>query len=68
MVIDGETGILFAPQDTDALVGAVEKFIGLTDGARTRMIRRCREDAELKYSLKVIAPRIVELHRTLAAK
>ena len=58
---------LAAPaQDTAAIRGALVEIGHLGDDDYRRMSTAARTVAEQRYSLDVILPRIVELHRRLA--
>jgi len=62
----GVTGLVFPAQDTAAIRGALVEIGHLGDDDYRRMSTAARTVAEQRYSLDVILPRIVELHRRLA--
>ena len=68
VVIDGETGVLFEPADSASFAHAVETFIALSEEDRSRMSAACRAEAVAKYSLDVVGPHIVDLHRSLLSR
>lgn len=65
-VIDDATGVVFDGGDPEAIRAALVEVADWAPDRWESARRACRELAEREYSLDVILPRIVELHRSVA--
>jgi len=64
VVIDGETGLLVAPRDSDGLARAIERVIG--DGAlRARLAKNARVYAERNFDIKDTVSHLDKLYSGL---
>lgn len=61
MVHDGENGFLFNPKQTDSIVEAFMKFLGLSHGEMCRMGQRSREIAEDLFDKKNFISQYIDL-------
>lgn len=66
MIIDGETGRLVPPGDTEALTHAMDELVSDTE-LRERFGRAARQRAE-KFSAEIAIPQFEELYRDLVAQ
>lgn len=64
IVVEEQTGLLVAPDNTAELAGAIEQ-LATNDNLRKNMGDRGRERALAHYSIDVCAERIVDLYRSL---
>jgi glycosyltransferase involved in cell wall biosynthesis len=64
IVIDGDTGVLVAPGDVEALGLALERLIE-NEGLRHEMGQTAQERFERKFSAEVVVPRIEETYSRL---
>jgi len=66
-VVDGRTGFIVAPRNTDALVDALEKFAALPTGKRNAMGRAARTLAEERFSERIAIDAYIDCVVALAA-
>ena len=66
IVVDGETGILVPPNDSEALAGAIESLLQTPEVAE-EMGRRGYERWKLNYSPEVVVPQIEQLYNSLTS-
>ena len=67
VIEEGVTGVQFAAGDPASIAAALADFASWTPERWAAASAACRASAEANYSLCVILPRIVELHRTAIA-
>lgn len=65
-VLEDGVGIVFSAADPRSIRAALTELTGWTTEQFDVASRRCREIAEERFALDVIAPRIVDLHRRAA--
>jgi glycosyltransferase involved in cell wall biosynthesis len=62
MILDGETGLLVAPSDSESLAGGIETLAADRD-LRSRMGVAGRQRVEEFFSLNVMTDKIVDIYR-----
>lgn len=62
----GRTGVVFTAGDPDSIRAALVEVAGWSPNRRSEVGADCRRVAVEQFSLDVILPKIVELHRTAA--
>lgn len=66
--VDGETGLVVAPRDPQALAGGINRLLS-DDGLRTRMGEKARQRAVREFSHELMIERVLELYdRVLSAR
>jgi glycosyltransferase involved in cell wall biosynthesis len=68
VVIDGETGFLTPPRDSEALAAAMKRLGELPEAQRRSMGERAREHIRGHYGLDRVAERWEELYREVLAR
>lgn len=67
-VVDGETGWLFPPGDSEALRSLLVRASRMDGAAYRRMSERCREHAATAWSWAVLSQRLLDFCRSLGGR
>jgi glycosyltransferase involved in cell wall biosynthesis len=68
VVIDGETGFLTPPRDSEGLASAMTRLSGLSEAQRHSLGERGREHIRIHYGLDRVADRWEELYREVLTR
>jgi glycosyltransferase involved in cell wall biosynthesis len=68
VIVDGETGFLFAPGDADALCDALLRVLALSDAERARMSAQARGHIRQNFSMDAVAERYIEVYRQVLGR
>ena len=68
VIVDGETGFLFEPGDTDALCDALLRVLALSEAERSRMSAQAREHIRQNFSMDVVTERYIEVYQQVLGR
>jgi len=68
VVLDGESGFLVPPRDSEALGGAMLRLMGLSEAQRRALGERGRDLIRTQYSLGRLVDRWEDLYREVLAR